>query len=370
MGTGHLGGGAAIARPTLGAVTRILAILLALAAPAAAELLQLGEALDTAVSYHPEAVPPELVARLAKAYEKKEPEIRRLLRDPKRVERASREAKARTAARPDPWRRPLEHLLALGPNEQGREEYWNPRTHGVMVQIPGGRVKRGYLYAPETRPIRTVSRWGFLIDKREITVGQYERFLDETGRTPPRSWVWQWVLRDRPVVDVTFEDARAYARWAGCRLPLEEEWVRAAMGPERRLYPWGIHPPRWEDLPRGSTGRVPYPDLSYFPRPAGSAEIDVSPDGVLDMAGNVREWCDGLISAQWARAKGGSYVDEPGKAFPHLHRVFHHHPRKRFRHVGFRLAMPLPPGRLGGHDRPRPRAPPRIRSLPVRADVR
>lgn len=86
------------------------------------------------------------------------------------------------------------------------------------------------------------------IDETPVTNAQYKEFLDATGYKPrfPQNFLRHWVdgkipegLEQHPVVYIDLEDARAYARWAGKRLPREEEWQLAAAGKEMRKYPWG-----------------------------------------------------------------------------------------------------------------------------------
>jgi len=170
-----------------------------------------------------------------------------------------------------------------------------------MVYIPGGKFIMGtdeeefrilkdpfgyttHLLEPRKR--RVVYLKGFYIDKYEVTNREYKRFVDETGYHLPDHWLETGTYpegeADYPVTFVSWWDAKAYARWAGKRLPTEEEWEKAARGTDGRLFPWGNRFDRhkantWE---RGVKGihRV------------GEYEEGKSPYGVYDLAGNVMEW--------------------------------------------------------------------------------
>ncbi|MCD6506586.1 SUMF1/EgtB/PvdO family nonheme iron enzyme [Candidatus Poribacteria bacterium] len=83
------------------------------------------------------------------------------------------------------------------------------------------------------------------MDEYEVTNSQYQRFVDETGYPPPPHWKdgrYPVGQGDFPVVNVSYEDAKAYALWAGKRLPTAAEWERAAFGSVdegRNEWPWG-----------------------------------------------------------------------------------------------------------------------------------
>jgi formylglycine-generating enzyme required for sulfatase activity len=151
----------------------------------------------------------------------------------------------------------------------------------------------------------------FHIDKYPVTNAQYKKFIDATGYRPRdahnflRNWVdgaprrgWE----NKPVTWVSIEDARAYAAWAGKRLPHEWEWQYAAQGTDGRLYPWGND---WDvaNMPPQSKEReTPVPaDVDAHPQGA-------SPFGVMDLVGNVWQWTDEFYDehTRAAAVRGGS----------------------------------------------------------------
>jgi formylglycine-generating enzyme required for sulfatase activity len=159
----------------------------------------------------------------------------------------------------------------------------------------------------------------FYVDETEVSNAEYRRFCEATGHQPPSAPDYA-THPDYPVSNVSYEDAAAYATWAGRRLPTEEEWEKAARGTDGRSYPWGNEP--W-------TANIP-----NQLQPVTSEPLRRSPYGAYNMAGNVREWTASSytptaadnagmkrlvngqkFSADWRIIKGGSYAPGASEDF-------------------------------------------------------
>lgn len=153
-----------------------------------------------------------------------------------------------------------------------------------MVEIPAGEYMIGRSDGTDyEKPVHKVTLKAFSIDVREVTKEEYAKFLEATGRKPPESWEkGKFTGNGRePVTDVDWNDATEYAKWAGKRLPTEQEWEVAASGKEHLLYPWGNE---WKE------GRANTKEMGTSgPQPAGVFN-SVSPFGLFDTVGNVWEW--------------------------------------------------------------------------------
>lgn len=163
-----------------------------------------------------------------------------------------------------------------------------------MVLVPAGEFLMGSLAGEgedDEHPQHRVYLDAFYMDKTEVTNAEYKRFVDATGYRAPDLWTWGNANGQIPVglenhpVWVSWEDAAAYARWAGKRLPTEAEWEKTARGTDGRTYPWGND---W-DPAKANTFEVAVGQGKTTP--VGNYPAGVSPYGVLDMAGNLWEWC-------------------------------------------------------------------------------
>lgn len=189
-----------------------------------------------------------------------------------------------------------------------------------MIHMPAGEFTMGE--GDDAHPVCVDACY---VARYPVTNAAYQEFVEATGHRPPRHWMhgrWQDLLDDHPVVNVTWHDAVAYCRWLTNvtgkvhRLLTEAEWEKAARGPEGRIYPWGneFDDARcncWE----AGIGRTAPVDAF----PAGA-----SPYGVMDMSGNVWEWCSSLYAPYpycaddgredlerdgWRVLRGGSWYD-------------------------------------------------------------
>ena len=108
-----------------------------------------------------------------------------------------------------------------------------------MVYVPAGDFIMGSEAGEaDERPVHPVYLEAYWIAPRPVSVAEYRKFAQATGREMPPSPEWGW-RDDDPIVNETWEDAAAYAAWAGERLPTEAEWEKAARGTDGRVYPWG-----------------------------------------------------------------------------------------------------------------------------------
>ena len=166
----------------------------------------------------------------------------------------------------------------------------NPKDGAEMILIPAREFLMGSSDADKLasngeKPKHKVYLDAYYIYKNDVTVAQYRKFCTETRRTMPQAPPWDWI-DNHPVVNVTWADAKAYAAWAGAALPTEAQWEKAARGGDGRVFPWGNV---WDAGKCNNSVRTDW--HKNHTASVGSFAAGASPYGVLDMAGNVWQWC-------------------------------------------------------------------------------
>ena len=174
----------------------------------------------------------------------------------------------------------------------------------------------------------------FYMDQKPVTNSEFARFLQGAHYSPQdthhfladwpdwKNGIYPEGSSERPVTWISLEDARAYAQWAGKRLPHEWEWQYAAQGTDSRLYPWGND---WDSnaVPAPEKGRT-----RRLPDVAGSFPSGASPFGVLDLVGNIWQWTDEFTDSHTRAAvlRGGSSYQPQGSEwyFPQAYRLDQH----------------------------------------------
>jgi formylglycine-generating enzyme len=183
-----------------------------------------------------------------------------------------------------------------------------------MIALKGGLFTMGHDgLSPEgelddSQPSHTASVPPFQIDVTEVTVDAYRRCVEDGACSVPENRkrellslpLCTWYEPDRgnhPINCVSWYQADAYCKWAGKQLPTEEMWEFAARGKTDREFPWGRSVPnsRWgipNDIYERLQGSCTTEDKKsdYDTCPVGSAPKGATPEGVLDLAGNVAEW--------------------------------------------------------------------------------
>jgi serine/threonine-protein kinase len=256
-------------------------------------------------------------------------------------------------AMPRPLRRADHDVPAVGGETVALYLYRLPDgTDMEMVSVPKGDFVMGSEDADAYEDERPIQRHmdPFWIGRTEVTWRQYLAFWhanrDGEPEKPPHFELIRPDLARHPAVSMTWDEAKAYCDWAGLALPTEAEWEWAARGTDGRKYPWGND---W-NAP-GTRAIVP----TRTTTPVDAFPSGVSPVGVLDMAANVFQWCDGWYEWDYGRfakedlspaprsqrvARGGGFhlKEDPPRHCRTTNRR-HQEPSDRSDMIGFRAVL-------------------------------
>lgn len=269
------------------------------------------------------------------------------------------------------WHELPQHLVAIASTEPAttapagmvevRGAVFELQVQGVEIE-GGDATGVDVAYPWEDSPRRfhrhdiAINR--FYIDRYSVSNAQFKAFLDATRYHPKddfnflkdwKSGTYPDGWADKPVTWVSLEDARAYAAWAGKRLPHEWEWQYAAQGTDGRSYPWGNE---W------NASAVPIPESGRAlraPDDGGAHPQGASPFNVLDLVGNIWQWTDEYVDQHTRAAilRGGSYYQPQGSMwyFPQAYRNDQHGKlllmapgKDRSGTLGFRCVVDATPG--------------------------
>jgi formylglycine-generating enzyme required for sulfatase activity len=168
------------------------------------------------------------------------------------------------------------------------------QDRALMVAIEGGTFQMGFKNGePDEFPPHKVALSPYLLDKLEVTVGDYDRCVDARVCKPVEPLGTPVVTPLHPAIGVTWFEAKRYCEWVGKRLPTEAEWEYAARRPHFALYPWGGPSDGLKANARGTK------DGFEFTAPVGSLPAGATAAGIMDLAGNVSEWTADWYDATW-----------------------------------------------------------------------
>jgi formylglycine-generating enzyme required for sulfatase activity len=264
---------------------------------------------------------------------------------------------------------------AFAAEPPGGTEIVSPVDGAIMVYVPGGEFTMGLneaeveqvakdlgytdsakLWAWEAFPKRQLNIPGYFIDKYEVTVEQWQKYIKASGHTLKSTETSRHFdkpgLQLLPAAEIPWDEAKAYAAWAGKVLPSEEQWEKAARGTDGRLYPWGNEAPtpnRGNFQVKGKPRQL-YTWVGRYPDGA-------SPYGALDLLGNQYEWTrdinnpyPGNPQAEKMKDYGGTMIVLRGGSWYHGWVGYYSAKRFGFRadqtyyHVGFRTVFEPPAG--------------------------
>lgn len=224
------------------------------------------------------------------------------------------------------------------------------------VNIPSGVFTMG---SPDNEPEKskgehqhTVTITGFKMSKYEITFDQYDKFCNDTDRKKPKDNGWG--RGKLPVINVTWDDALAFATWMGCRLPTEAEWEFACRATTETPFNTGNN---LTTNQANYDGTYPYNNNlkgEYRKKPIKVGSFEPNGFGLYDMHGNVWEWCNDYFGEYLVQEQ-----KDPQGAPLSVNRIFRggswrnlasncrsayrgrSNPSLSYSYVGFRIVAPL-----------------------------
>lgn len=153
-----------------------------------------------------------------------------------------------------------------------------------LVSLPAGTFRMGSRAQQEELPVHSVTLSAFQLGRTPVTVAMYKEFCAATSRKMPEDPWWGWI-DDHPMVNVSWEAAKAYADWAGLALPTEAQWEYAAHGGTTTQFPWG------DAFDRRKVWSVAGTNRSQTAPVVREKNLYKNGYGLTDMGGNVWQWC-------------------------------------------------------------------------------
>ena len=190
----------------------------------------------------------------------------------------------------------------------------NEKDKSLMILIDAGKYHTGQMQIPSRGTLNRenssfITLQAFYIDRAEVTVSQFRKYQSSYNEKPFTNGK---ECPNCPAMGINWIQASKYCRWAGKRLPQEDEWEAAARGANNFSYPWGkVFLPKHSNL-RGEE------DGYLYSAPVGSFLKGASPSGLVDMSGNVWEWVDSKKSSRpqpdTQIVKGGGWTSDQNQA--------------------------------------------------------
>jgi iron(II)-dependent oxidoreductase len=235
------------------------------------------------------------------------------------------------------WVAPVLLMTGMGPVSIQAQDSAGPAAPVGMVRIPAGEFTMGREGSEDHSPAHRVRLKAFYLDKYEVSNRDYLKFCEADKHHLPDFWGMKEFhsgteFPDHPVVGISWQDAMAYARWAGKRLPTEAEWEYAARG--------GL---QGKNFPPGDEMTPAQANFAVQGRKGGTMPVGSYPAngyGLNDMSGNVVEWIADLYQADYYQSSPVENPTGPSKGRFHVIRGGGWHSGLSCNRVFYRNALP------------------------------